>query len=321
MPKVFVTRKIPESGIKLLKEAGFEVEVSDYDGVLPRERLLQKVKGADAILSLLTDKIDGEVMDAAGPQLKIVANYAVGYDNFDLAAAKQRNVIMTNTPEVLTESVAEHTIALMFAICRRIVESDQFMRDGKYTAWAPMLFLGNGLVGKTLGLIGLGRIGAEVAKRMHDGFEMKILYYDIKRNEEAEKKYNLKYVNLETLLKESDFISIHVPLLETTRHLIGEPQLKMMKKTAYLINTSRGQVIDEKALVAALKNSEIKGAALDVYEEEPKMAPGLADLPNTVLTPHTASATEETRSAMSELAAKNIIAVLSGQPPLTPIKT
>jgi glyoxylate reductase len=318
--KVFVTRRIPEAGIKMLRDQGFEVEISDYDGVLPRPTLLEKVKGADAILSLLTDKIDGEVLDAAGPQLKIVANYAVGFDNLDVTAAKQRNIILTNTPEVLTESVAEHTIALIFAIAHRIVESDQFMRDGKYVGWAPMLFLGNDLVGKTLGLVGLGRIGAAVAKRMHDGFEMKIVYYDVKRNEELEKQYHLEYRDLESLLKEADFVSIHVPLLESTRHLIGEPQLKMMKKTAYLINTSRGPVIDEKALVAALKSGEIKGAALDVYEEEPKMAPGLAELPNTVLTPHTASATEETRSAMSELAAKNIIAVLGGQPPLTPIK-
>ena len=304
----------------MLREKGFEVEVSSFDGVLPREKLLEKIKGADAILSLLTDKIDAEVLDTAGPQLKIVANYAVGYDNINLKAAAERNIIITNTPEVLTESVAEHTIALIFAIARRIVESDQFMRDGKYTAWAPMLFLGNDLVGKTLGLVGLGRIGAAVAKRMHDGFEMKIIYYDVKRNEEAEKKYNLNYVDLETLLKESDFISIHVPLLPSTKHLIGEAQLKMMKKSAYLINTSRGPVIDEKALVVALKSGEIKGAALDVYEEEPKMAPGLAELPNTVLTPHTASATEETRSAMAELAAKNIIAVLSNQPALTPVK-
>jgi len=320
MPKVFITRLIPEKGINLLKEQGFDVEVSDFDGILPREKLLEKVKGVDAILSLLTDKMDGEVMDAAGPQLKIIANYAVGYDNIDLKAAAERNIIVTNTPDVLTESVAEHTIALIFAIARRIVESDQFMRDGKYTGWAPMLFLGNDLVGKTLGLIGLGRIGAAVAKRMHDGFEMKIIYYDVRRNEELEKKYHLEYRDLESLLKESDFVSIHVPLLPETRHLIGAEQLKMMKKTAYLINTSRGPVVDEKALVEALKSGQIKGAALDVYEEEPKMAPGLAELPNTVLTPHTASATEETRSAMSELAAKNIIAVLNDQPPLTPVK-
>lgn len=320
MAKIFVTRKIPEAGIKMLKEKGYEVEVSDFDGVLPREQLLEKVKGADAILSLLTDKINAEVFDAAGPQLKIVANYAVGYDNLDVAEAKKRGIMLTNTPEVLTESVAEHAIALMFAISRRIVESDQFMRDGKYVGWAPMLFLGNDLLGKTLGLIGLGRIGTAVAKRMHDGFEMKIIYYDVKRNEDLEKQYHLEYKNLDDLLKESDFISVHVPLSVTTKHLIGEPQLKIMKKSAYLINTSRGPVIDENALVQALKNSEIKGAALDVYENEPKMAAGLAELPNTVLTPHTASATEETRSKMSELAAKNIIAVLEGKTPPSLIK-
>ena len=319
--KVFITRLIPEAGINLLKEVGFEVEVSDFDGVLPQPQLLQKVKGVDAILSLLTDKMNAEVMEAAGPQLKIIANYAVGIDNIDLKDAAVHNVIITNTPEVLTESVAEHAIALMFAISRRIVESDQYMRDGKYIGWAPMLFLGNDLLGKTLGLVGLGRIGAAVAKRMHDGFEMNIIYYDVKRNEELEKQYHLTYVDLETLLKKADFVSIHVPLLPGTRHLIGETQLKAMKKTAYLINTSRGPVIDEKALVEALKAGEIKGAALDVYEEEPKMAPGLAELPNTVLTPHTASATEETRAAMSELAAKNIIEVLEGREALTPVKS
>ncbi len=319
--KVFVTRQIPESGIKILKEAGFEVEVSDFDGVLPRPQLLQKVKGVDAILSLLTDKMNAEVMEAAGPQLKIIANYAVGIDNIDLKDAAAHNVIITNTPEVLTESVAEHAIALMFAISRRIVEADQYMRDGKYVGWQPLLFLGNDLLGKTLGLVGLGRIGAAVAKRMHDGFEMNIIYYDVKRNEELEKQYHLTYVDLETLLKKADFVSVHVPLLPGTRHLVGETQLKAMKKTAYLINTSRGPVIDEKALVETLKAGEIKGAGLDVYEQEPKMAPGLAELPNTVLTPHTASATEETRAAMSELAAKNIIEVLEGREALTPVKS
>jgi glyoxylate reductase len=208
----------------------------------------------------------------------------------------------------------------MFALAHRIVESDQFMRDGKYVGWAPMLFLGNDLVGKTLGLVGLGRIGADVAKRMHDGFGMKIVYYDAKRNEELEKKYNLEYKDLDSLLKESDFVSIHVPLMPETKHLINAQRLKMMKKTAYLINTSRGPVVDENALVEALKSGEIKGAGLDVYEQEPKAAPGLVDLPNTVLTPHTASATVETRGAMSELAAKNIMAVLKGEPPVTPVK-
>ncbi|MBI4708716.1 MAG: D-glycerate dehydrogenase [Candidatus Portnoybacteria bacterium] len=320
MPKVFVTRKIPESGIELLKKEGFEVEVSDFDGVLPRQQLLEKVKGVDAILSLLTDKMDAELMQAAGSQLKIIANYAVGYDNINLQDAAAHNLIITNTPGVLTESVAEHAIALIFALAHRIVESDQYMRDGKYTGWAPMLFLGNDLVGKTLGLVGLGRIGEAVAKRMFDGFEMKILYYDVKRNEEAEGKYKLEYRDLESLLKDSDFISVHVPMTPETKHLIGGPQFKMMKKTAYLINTARGPIIDENALVAALKAGDIRGAALDVYEQEPKMAEGLAGLQNTVLTPHTASATEETRGAMSELAARNIIAVLKGGEPETPVK-
>jgi len=320
MSKVFVTRKIPESGIELLRKAGLEVEISDFDGVLPREQLLQKVKGADAILSLLTDKMDAELMDAAGPQLKIIANYAVGYDNINLADAAARKIIITNTPDVLTESVAEHAIALIFGLAHRIVESDQYMRDGKYTGWAPMLFLGNDLIGKTLGLVGLGRIGTAVARRLHDGFEMKILYYDAKRNEELEKKYNLQFVDLPSLLKEADFVSIHVPMTPETKHLINADKLNLMKKTAYLINTSRGPIVDENALVAALRDGIIRGAALDVYEQEPKMAEGLAQLPNMVLTPHTASATEETRSAMSDLAAKNIIAVLSGEPAITPVK-
>ncbi|HRY52482.1 MAG TPA: D-glycerate dehydrogenase [Candidatus Portnoybacteria bacterium] len=320
MPKVFVTRQIPDAGIKMLREKGFEVEVSDVDGVMPREQLLARVKGVDAILSLLTDKMNAEVMEAAGPQLKIIANYAVGIDNITLPDAAAHNVIITNTPGVLTESVAEHAIALMFAIARKVVESDQYMRDGKYHGWAPMLFLGNDLVGKTLGLVGLGRIGAAVAKRMHDGFEMKVVYFDAKRNEELEKQYHLEYRDLDSLLKESDFVSVHVPMTPETKHLINADKLKMMKKTAYLINTARGPVVDEIALVEALKSGEIKGAALDVYEKEPEMMPGLAQLPNTVLTPHTASATEETRGAMSELAAKNIIEVLEGRPAITPVK-
>jgi glyoxylate reductase len=320
MPKVFITRTIPEAGINLLKEKRYEVEVSDFDGVLPREQLLEKVKGADAVLALLTDKINAEFFDAAGPQLRIVANFAVGYDNIDIEEAKKRGIITTNTPDVLTESVAEHAIALMFAISRRIVEADKFMRGGKYIGWAPMLFLGNDLRNKTLGLIGLGRIGARVAEIAKNGLGMKVLYFDVKRNEELEKNHGLEYSDLETVLKQSDFISIHVPLLDSTRHLLGAPQFEMMKSTAYLINTSRGPVIDEKALVSALKNSVIKGAGLDVFEEEPKMANGLSELDNVVVVPHIASATEETRSAMSELAAKNIIEVLEGKDAITPIK-
>jgi glyoxylate reductase len=223
MPKVFITRTIPEAGINLLKEKRYEVEVSDFDGVLPREQLLEKVKGADAVLALLTDKINAEFFDAAGPQLRIVANFAVGYDNIDIEEAKKRGIITTNTPDVLTESVAEHAIALMFAISRRIVEADKFMRGGKYIGWAPMLFLGNDLRNKTLGLIGLGRIGARVAEIAKNGLGMKVLYFDVKRNEELEKNHGLEYSDLETVLKQSDFISIHVPLLDSTRHLLGAP--------------------------------------------------------------------------------------------------
>jgi glyoxylate reductase len=317
LAKVFVTRRIPDSGIRLLKEKGFHVEVSDFDGVLPRELLLRKVKGMDGLLSLLTDKIDAELMDAAGPQLKVIGQFAVGYDNIDLNAATERQIVVTNTPGVLTEATAELTVALMYAVARRIVEADRYMREGHFHGWAPLTFLGNNLVGKVLGLVGLGRIGEAVARRMQ---QMKIYYYDINRNEQLEQKQGLEYRELNDLLRDSDFISIHIPLTSHNRHLIDAERLKLMKRTAYLINTSRGPVVDERALVEALKSGRIKGAALDVYEEEPQMAPGLADLTNVVLVPHIGSATEEARSAMSELAAKNIIAVLSGQEPLTSVK-
>ncbi len=322
MPKIYVTRKIPDAGIKKLKGKGYEVDINPEDRNLKPEELVAalKAKSYDAVLCLLTDKIDASVFDAASTA-KIFANYAVGYNNIDVKEAEKRKIFISNTPGVLTESVAEHTIALIFSIAKRIVEADQFMRDGKFIGWEPMLFLGDDLLGKKLGLVGLGRIGAEVAKRMHDGFEMEILYYDVARNEELEKKYHVKYVDLEMLLKESDFVSIHVPLLPETKHLIGEKQLKMMKKTAYLINTSRGPVVDEVALVEALKTGEIRGAGLDVYENEPNAAPGLVELPNTVLTPHTASATIETRSKMSEMAADNIIATLEGKTPPNLVKS
>lgn len=313
MNKIFVTRKIPQAGLDLLKD--YDLKVSPYDRVLTKEELLENVKDIDALLCLLTDKIDKEIMDAAGKQLKIIANYAVGFDNIDVKAASQRKIIVTNTPEVLTETVAEHTIALLFAISRRIVEADKFTRENKFKAWEPMLFLGSDISGKTLGIVGLGRIGVAVAKRMKDGFDLKILYYDVNRNEKLEKQYGLEYSSLEDLLKESDFVSLHVPLLPQTEHLINEKKLKLIKETAYLINTSRGPVIDEKALVKALKNKQIAGAALDVFENEPKLAPGLAELDNVVLTPHIASATIETRSKMAEMAAQNIIDALEGRRP------
>jgi len=314
--KVFITRQIPEAGIKLLQDKGYEVSVYQGDEMIPRAELLESVKGCDAILPLLTDKMDAEVFEAAGPQLKVVANYAVGFDNINLEDAKKHNVFTTNTPDVLTETVAEHAFGLILSIAQRITEGDRFTRAGKYHGWKPMLMLGNDVSHKTLGVLGLGRIGSRVAHHGAKGFDMNVIYYDVKRNEAFEKEYGAEFVaDPEELLKRADFISVHVPLLPTTKHLINAERLKMMKPTAYLVNTSRGPVIDEAALVDALKNKVIRGAGLDVFENEPRLTPGLADLENIILTPHAASATEETRAKMSEVAALNIIDALEGGRP------
>lgn len=301
--------------MKLLQEKGYDVVVSSFDGVLPREELIQSVRGVDAILSLLTDKIDGEVMDAAGPQLKIVANYAVGYDNINLEDAKKRKIFASNTPDVLTDTVAEHTFALMISAARRVAEGDKFMRAGRYKGWEPMLLLGTDMMKKTLGVIGLGRIGRRVAYIGARGFDMNVMYYDIKRSEEFEKQHNAVFASIDDILKQADFITLHVPLLPATKHLINEEKLNIMKPTAYLVNTSRGPVIDENALVAALKQGKIKGAALDVFENEPETAPGLSELDNAVITPHIASATKETRDDMAKTAVNNIIEALEGRTP------
>ncbi len=315
MSKIFVTRKIPEVGIELLKKAGHEVVVSEQDGVLPRAELLQNLRenNYDAVICLLTDKIDAEVFDAT-PKTKIFANYAVGVDNIDLVEAKKRNIVITNTPGVLTNAVAEHAFALVLAVAKRVAESDKFLREGKYEGWAPMLLLGTELAGKTFGIIGLGRIGSRVAQYAR-AFDNRVLYYDVSPNIDFERMTGAKYhADIDEVLKNSDFISIHVPLLPTTKHLINADKLKLMKPSAILVNTSRGPVIDEVALVEALKSKTIRGAGLDVFENEPKLTPGLAELSNVVITPHTASATEETRAAMSRLAAENVLAALAGQP-------
>ena len=310
-PKVFVTRQLPDTGIKMLKKC-CQVRVYPKDQVIPRKELLRNVKWADALLCLLTDKIDKEVLDA-NPKLKIVANYAVGYDNIDIKYATQKKIPVTNTPGALEHAVAEHTFALLMSIARRIPESDRFVRAGKYKTWEPLLLMGSELQGKTLGIVGLGRIGTGVAQRAAKGMGMKVLYYDVKRNEQFERDYDATYVNMKVLLKTADFITLHVPLLPSTHHLIGKKELSLMKKTAYLINTSRGPVIDEKALVHALRKKQIAGAALDVYEFEPRLSLGLRALQNVVLTAHTASATWEARSAMSMVAAQNILTVLAGK--------
>lgn len=321
--KIFITRPIPDLGIKMLKDKGFEVVVntSAHDRPATKEEMVQGAKGSDAILSVLTDKIDLDVINAGLPTLKIVANYAVGFDNLDLATLKQSNVMASNTPGVLTNTVAEHTFSLMLAIAHRISESERFARAGKYSAWGPELLLGSDVSGKTLGIVGLGRIGSRVAYHAVRGFDMKVLYTDQKQNPEFESELGAVFVEkLEDLLPQCDFVSIHVPLLDSTRHLINEQTLKMMKPSAYLINTSRGPIIDEKALAQSLKSGVIRGAGIDVFEFEPKISPELMDLDNIVMTPHTASATMDTRDAMARLAATNIIEALEGRTPPNLIK-
>ncbi len=322
MPSIYVTRKIPDAGLALLRGKGYEVDVSPKDGVLTKDELVAalKAKSYDAVLCLLTDTIDAEVFDAA-PAAKIFANYAVGFDNIEVSEAKKRSVFITNTPDVLTNTVAEHTFALMLTAAHRIVEGDAFTRAGRYEGWAPELLLGTDMSGKTLGILGLGRIGSRVAEHAVKGFGMNVLYYDVKRNEDFEKEYGATFrENPEAILREADFVSVHVPLLDSTRHLINAERLALMKKGAILVNTSRGPVIDEAALVEALKNKTIRAAALDVFENEPALADGLRGLPNIVLTPHLASATEETRGAMSRLAAENIIMALEGKIPPNAVK-
>lgn len=322
--KVFITRKIPDHGTKMLKEKGFDVVVNPEDRVLSKEELIAALRdgGYSALLTDLDDKITADILHVAkNAGIKIFANYAVGYDNLDIKTARELGIFTTNTPGALTNAVAEHAMALLFAVTRRVVEADRYMREGKFKSWGPMLFLGEEISGKTLGIIGLGRIGSRVAHHARKGFDMRVLYYDVKRSEEFEKENGAEYrENSDDIFKEADFISIHVPLLPTTRHLVDSRRLALMKKTAYLVNTSRGAVIDETALVEVLKNRTIRGAALDVFENEPAMAPGLAELENVVLTPHIASATEKARQEMSELAARNIIEALEGRTPPNLIK-
>lgn len=314
--KIFVTRQIPESGIEKLRDE-HEVVVSEKGGVLTREELVAALQehNPDAVLCLLTDTIDGEIFDAA-PNAKIFANYAVGYNNIDVAAATEREVTVTNTPGVLTDTVAEFAMSMICATTKRIVEADDFTRAGKYDGWGPLLLLGSDLKGKTLGILGAGRIGTRVAEIAHNGFGMNVVYYDIKQNEFIEKGASAAFkATPEEVLQDADVVSVHVPLLDSTRHLINAERLAMMKPTASLVNTSRGPVVDEKALVEALKDGTIRGAALDVFEEEPALAPGLAELPNVIITPHVASATEETRGKMSDIAAENILTHLRGENP------
>ncbi|HLD20593.1 MAG TPA: D-glycerate dehydrogenase [Patescibacteria group bacterium] len=328
MTSIFVTREIPDEGLKMLKQdKRLKIEVYEGDKLIPRRELLRRVKGKDIILSMLTEEIDREVMDAAGPSLKMIANYAVGFDNIDLKEAAKRGIVVTNAahPNV-SETVAEHTVALIFALAHRIVEADHFTRQGKYKGWEPMSLLGTDVTGKTLGIIGAGNIGGMVARRMKEGFGLRIIYTSAHRNEAFEKEHNAIFKSQTQLLREADFVSLHVPLLPSTKHLIDDKSLGLMKKSAFLINTARGPVIDSAALVRALKKGKIAGAGIDVFEGEPQFARRKPDADylqhawNVILTPHTASATIETRQAMSRTAAENILAFVKGKTPSNLVK-
>ena len=315
--RVYITQRIPEIGIKMLQDKGYEVDVSPKDGILTKEELVEalKVKPYDAVLCLLTNPINAEIFDAC-PTVKIFANYAVGYNNIDVAEATKRGIIITNTPGALTDAVAEHTVALIMSLVRRVTESDKYLRDGKFKGWEPMGFLGTDLKGKTLGVLGAGRIGFRVGEILKKGFGMTVSYYDVKKSEFFDGDLQATFFESpEELIKVADIVSVHVPLLDSTKHLINADRLAMMKKSAYLINTSRGPVVDENALVSALRGGVIAGAGLDVFENEPSLAPGLAELPNVVITPHTASATVTARDGMATLAAQNIIDMFSGKTP------
>ncbi len=312
MKKIFITRRIPEVAIKMLKNH-FQLRINEKGRQLTKKEIIKKTKDVDAILSLLNDRIDKDVMDASR-NLKVIANYAVGYDNIDITEATRRNITVTNTPDVLTETTADLAWALLFATARRIPDGDKIMRRKKFKGWQPTLLLGYDIHGKTLGIVGSGRIGTAVALRSR-GFNMRVLYFSRSKNILMEKQLKAKKVTLTKLLAESDFISLHLPLTKKTYHLIGAKEIALMRKTAIMINTSRGSVVDEKTLANALKKKQIAGAGLDVYEKEPAVNKTLLSLNNVVLTPHIGSASHETREKMAQMSAQSIIDVLEGKTP------
>jgi glyoxylate reductase len=311
--KILVTGRLPDEVMAQLS-AACDMEANKEDRPMERGRILERIAGKEGLLSMITDSVDAELMDRA-PDLKIISNLAVGYNNIDVAAATARGIVVTNTPGVTTEPTADLTLGLILAVARRIVEEDRLTREGKFQYWAPMLFLGRSVAGKTLGIIGFGAIGQAVAKRAR-GFDMRILYHQRRQLDPArERELGIEYADFERLLRDSDFVSLHVPLTDKTRYLIGIQQLKQMKPSAFLINASRGPVVNEKELVEALEKGLIAGAGLDVYENEPALTPGLIDLPNVVLTPHVGSGTIEDRTRMARIAAENLLNGLKGEVP------
>jgi glyoxylate reductase len=314
-PKVFSTHPLFEAPRKMLDEH-FEVDYWSRPERPPRAELLRRVADKEALVCLLTEKINDELL-AAAPKLRIVANVAVGFDNIDVPACTRRRVVASNTPGVLDETTADFAWTLLMAIARRVLEGDQLVRSGQWTGWNLDQLCGGDVWGKTLGLLGFGRIGRAVARRTR-GFQMRVIYNDaVRAPAEVEKELNVEFLERDQVLAEADFISVHVPLLPETRHLISAPQLARMKRTAYLINTSRGPVVDEAALLAALEAGQIAGAALDVHEKEPQVHPGLTKRADVILTPHIASASVETRTRMATIAAENVIAVFAGRRPPT----
>jgi glyoxylate reductase len=313
--RVLVTREIPAAGLRLLED--FDVTILSER---PPERgeLLEAAKGASGILATLTEQVDAELMQAAGEDLKVIANMAVGYDNVDLEAARERGVMVTNTPEVLDETTADTAFMLLLAAARRLGEGERIVRSGRWEAWGPKMLTGPDVWGKTLGIVGFGRIGQAMARRAR-GFDMEVFYTARSRKEDAENELGARYAELDELLQTSDFVSLHTPLTEETRHLIGAEELKKMKPESVLVNTSRGPIVDEGALADALAQGRIFAAGLDVYEEEPEVHPRLLELENVVLAPHIGSASIETRDKMATLAAENISAVLRGEKPKTPV--
>jgi glyoxylate reductase len=313
---VLVTRRLPQPAMDAIAER-CDVTLWEGEFAMPRDDLLAKVKGKPGAVTLLTDKVDDEFLDAAGDQLLIVANYAVGFDNIDVPALTRRGVLATNTPEVLTETTADTAWALMMAAARRVPEGDRFLRSRTPWVWGPMMMQGQDLHHKTLGIVGFGRIGHALARRAQ-GFGMRVIYYDVYRpSPELERELNAEFRELEDLLREADFVSLHVNLTEDTRHLINAERLEQMKPTAVLVNTSRGPVIDEQALAEALRDGEIFAAGLDVFEKEPEVNPLLLEQENAVVIPHLGSASVDTRIAMGMLAAENLIAALEGRKPPT----
>ncbi|MDQ7819625.1 MAG: D-glycerate dehydrogenase [Armatimonadota bacterium] len=317
-PRVYVTRRIPQPALDLLRSVADVTLWDREDQPVPRDVLLREVAEVDGLLSLLTDRIDAQVMDAA-PRLRVVANFAVGYDNIDVPEATRRKIVVTNTPEVLTETVADFAFCLILAAARRLVEADRFTRAGRWKTWEPMLLAGQDVHHATLGLVGLGRIGSAVARRAQ-GFAMRVLYYDVVRRQDLEQTLGIAYAPLDDVLREADIISVHVPLTPQTRHLIGPAQFALMKPTAVFVNTSRGPVVDQRALAEALATGRIFAAGIDVFEVEPVPPDDpLLRLDNVAVAPHIASASVPTRTRMATLAAENLVAVLQGRRPPTPV--